>query len=276
MGVLFNTRLSMLRSCNAFFLDTLEVQTALKWLLILSYLLLNLCEIGYRWRFKDKLDKAASTVFHISPPIKSLPLLLISCAALALPWARTLYLWASLFSSIGAVWLIYQEKASFSLVPAIWKYRLSQVCIISLGIGCLWTMMQPVFIGAINCAKLSTIYSNMNTLQTMVETFHSYHGRYPNTITELKEKAMHVKPTYWKKFVNPITGSEAHAMKDYGQSSLRSNAPHILGLRFQASSLEEFKQRFSVGQVLYQRTATTYRIYGVDNRGELSSRVITH
>lgn len=83
-------------------------------------------------------------------------------------------------------------------------FTLVELIVIVLIIFLLIAITLPNFISSKNRSIISSIKSNMRTLQVTVETFGVDYTRYPASYKELKDDA--TLKNYWKDYKNPITG----------------------------------------------------------------------
>mgnify|MGYP001613309122 CR=1 FL=1 len=98
--------------------------------------------------------------------------------------------------------MIKQKKSSQK------GFTLIELMVVIVIIGILVAIALPNFIGAQDRAKLSSVKSNMHTIQTMLETYRvDWGGVYPGNVVQLSTEATGAGKTYWKDFANPFSGT---------------------------------------------------------------------
>lgn len=87
-------------------------------------------------------------------------------------------------------------------------FTLIELMVVIVIIGILVAIALPNFIAAQDRAKLSSVKSNMHTVQTVTETYAvDWGGVYADNMSVLYTEA--VGKAYWKEFKNPFTASTA-------------------------------------------------------------------
>lgn len=140
-------------------------------------------------------------------------------------------------------------------------FTLIELMVVIVIIGILVAIALPNFIGAQDRAKVSSVKSNMHTLQTIVETYAvDWGGVYAANVSGLNNEATQPGRDYWKEFTNPFTGT----------SGLSKSYSDTTGFTIQSTGGVASPVSTKAGWVLYDPGAAPivkYFVYGLDKSG---------
>jgi type II secretory pathway pseudopilin PulG len=129
-------------------------------------------------------------------------------------------------SLTGTTYMILEQEKTPSIGGIFFRVAL-RVTFISVGLGIAGTLILPNFVGSCDQGQLSSVKSNMHTLQTMLETYAvDWGGVYPSNIQVLYREANKKDKGYWKDFSNPLTGNSGTGVSYANEGE--SQAPGIV------------------------------------------------
>ncbi len=279
------------RCCNSNSLDLFYQGNLTRiYTIALSFLICNCLEWAVLSALKTEKSSQRQGAYVGWMFVRTLPVLLLLLAAIALPVIQLVY-WFVGMVSVGV--LLGPDSVKYRWAPAfswpgqalpIRRHHLNKIALY-LGGFYLFILVGPSLFssyGECDCSKISSVKANMHTLQTIVETYAiDNQGKYPQSLDILKQDALQKGREYWKETLNPfnhrsglwlsyaqLPGENLSFGKEKNSYGVLGAVPYldVLGIPIYHESFA--RKAASPGLVIYEPVSPTrYYIYGLGKDG---------